>query len=111
MEWTRAGDAEINDADYRVQAVRVDGAWRFVAWAPDIGDIRPLCHERYAIGDRMPARRACLGVFDAAADARLVCTKMGQVLPEPFTRGAKTRGFWLGLEFSMIENAIKNIGL
>lgn len=75
MQWTRADDAEISELDYRVQAVKCAGAWRFVAWGPDKGDIRSLMRMRYAVGEAVPGRRACLGVFDRAADARSACAE------------------------------------
>jgi hypothetical protein len=70
---TTKRDAETNEYDYRVQAVRVSGTWRFAAWGPEQTDIRPLMRERYAIGEPVPARRAWLGCYDKSADARVAC--------------------------------------
>lgn len=66
-------DAETNEADYRVQAVRFGGRWVFAAWGPKQGDVWATMREHYAIGDEVPALRVWLGCYDNAADARAAC--------------------------------------
>jgi hypothetical protein len=83
MHWIRGSQYhETTLEGYHVCGTKGADGWRFAAWAPDAyPDIRwqdwppPELggREHYAIGQHVPQRCACLGIYQTAAEARTVC--------------------------------------
>jgi hypothetical protein len=81
MNWTRVhAYCWQNDEGYRVAAFRVDGGFRYGAFAPAMNYevFKDRMKARYALGESVPQQREPLGCFDDPEIAREACARHRQ---------------------------------